>query len=87
MLKSITRKLGGLILGVVLLGGALASTAAARPHFRVYFGYGPTYYSAYPYYYSAYPYYYSRRPYAYYYPRTYYWTWHRHHWRHHHDWD
>ena len=89
-MKATIRKLGGLALGVALLCGVLSSTAAARPHFRVYLGYGPpVYHYYYPqrhvYYYPQRYVYYYPRPYGYYYPRGYYWGWG--YWRHHRDWD
>jgi hypothetical protein len=44
-MRMIIRKLGALALGATLLFGALASSAAARPHYRVYFTYRrPVYY-------------------------------------------
>jgi hypothetical protein len=81
-MKSVVRKLGGLILGLtVLCGAAISSSAATRywhGHYRVYYS-RPVY---------VYP-----RRYVYYYPRGYYYQrdywWHRHHsgWWHHRDWD
>ena len=84
-MKGVIRKLGGLILGLVLLSGAAISSSAAprlwHSHFRVYYGQPVHYY--YP---RRYVYYYPRR-HVYYYPRGYYVTWHRHRWWHHRDWD
>jgi hypothetical protein len=81
-MKSVIRKLGGLILGVVLLSG-VAVSANANPfywhrHYRVYYT-RPVYHR-----YVYYP-----HRYVYYYPRGYYARWHRHHhyWWHHRDWD
>jgi len=92
-MRAIIRKLGGLILGLTLLCGALSSTAAAHTHFRVYLGYGPPSYYYYP---QRYVYYYPTHRYVYYYPRYYYpdryyyttgfyWR-HHHHWRHYRYW-
>ena len=82
-MKSVIGKIGGLILGLVLLSGAAVS-ANANPfywhrHYRVYYT-RPVYH--------RYVYYHPHR-YVYYYPRGYYVTWHRHHhyWWHHRDWD
>ena len=74
----ISKKLGGLVLGMILLFGVLAPATDARTHWRVYYSYRrPVYYS----------YYYPRRRYVYYYPRGYAWRWHHYGWHHHRDWD
>jgi hypothetical protein len=83
-MKAVVKRVGGLILGLVLLSGAAVSSSAHpywwHRHYRVYYT-RPVYHS--------YVYHYPRRN-VYYYPRGYYVTWHRYHhyrWWHHHDWD